>query len=136
MLGIGAEAAAADAGARAGGGSTGLDVQSAGVIVQPGTGLVLGSGQNTTYSNSGGKFQTAQNLVVRANMGGGLGFQIGSTQKLFAVVNALENGWTPSSTITLPNFTTKVGDYTAAVFTPSMSNCIPTVDGRSIYRYP
>lgn len=95
------------------------DVQSAGVIVQPGTGLVLGSGQNTTYSNSGGKFQTAQNLVVRANMGGGLGFQIGSTQKLFAVVNALENGWTPSSTITLPNFTTKVGDYKAAVFTPS-----------------
>ncbi|WP_158607703.1 transglycosylase domain-containing protein [Flexivirga caeni] len=81
------------------------DVQSAGVIVQPGTGLVLASGQNTTYSNTGGDFNTAVNFNIPGSLGGGsAGFQIGSTQKLFAVITALEHGYTPDSLLTVPPY--------------------------------
>lgn len=89
------------------------DVQSAGVIVQPGTGLVLASGQNTKYSNSGGNFSTAVNYSIPASTGGGsAGFQIGSTQKLFAVITALEHGYKPDSEVQVPpmNTKTKVGE--------------------------
>lgn len=86
------------------------DVQSAGVIVQPGTGLVLASGQNTKYSNTGGNFSTAVNYSIPMSLGGGSsGFQIGSTQKLFAVITALEKGYKPTTEIQVPRMDTKTG---------------------------
>lgn len=91
------------------------DVQSAGVIVQPGTGLVLASGQNTKYSNAGGNFSTAVNYSIPASIGGGSrGFQMGSTQKLFAVITALEHGYSPGSTVTVPPMNTQTKSGSAA----------------------
>lgn len=77
-------------------------IQSAAIAIQPGTGLVLASGQNTSYSNSGATGKTAINYTVPVNMGGGQGFTFGSTAKFFAVVDAIKNGWTPDSTVNVP----------------------------------
>ena len=79
------------------GNSAGID--SAAVVVQPGTGLVLGSGQNTKYSNSSGRGLNASDFTVS-----GRGYPYGSTAKLFAVITALENGYKPDSTITVPSY--------------------------------
>ncbi len=77
-------------------------IQSAAITVQPGTGLVLASSQNTTYSNNTGGGKTAINYTVPGNMGGGSGFTIGSTAKFFAVIDAVKNGWTMDSEINVP----------------------------------
>lgn len=77
-------------------------VQSAAITVQPGTGLVLASSQNTSYSNNTGGGRTAINYTVPSNMGGGQGFTIGSTAKFFAVIDAVKNGWTMDSEINVP----------------------------------
>lgn len=72
-------------------------IDSAGVIVQPGTGLVLASGQNTTYSNAGGSGKSASDFTVS-----GRGYAYGSTAKIFAVITALEHGWSPEKKIQVP----------------------------------
>lgn len=77
-------------------------IDSAGVIVQPGTGLVLASGQNTEYSNSAGKGMSATNFAAPDG-----GYAYGSTAKMFAVITALENGWSPDKTITVPSYNGK-----------------------------
>ena len=77
-------------------------IQSAAIVVQPGTGLVLASSQNTSYSNNTGGGRTAINYTVPSNMGGGQGFTIGSTAKFFAVIDAVKNGWTMDSEINVP----------------------------------
>lgn len=93
------------------GNSEGVD--SAGVIVQPGTGLVLGSGQNTQYSNTAGNGKSASDFTTS-----GRGYQYGSTAKLFAVITALEHGWSPDKTIDVPSYNTKApGDQPAHAFT-------------------
>ena len=74
-------------------------IDAAGVIVQPGTGLVLASGQNTKYSNSPGAGMTATNFTAPDG-----GYAYGSTAKIFAVITALEKGWSPSKTITVPPY--------------------------------
>jgi membrane peptidoglycan carboxypeptidase len=92
------------------GNSEGID--SAGVIIQPGTGLVLASGQNTKYSNSAGKGKNAADFTVS-----GRGYPYGSTAKLFAVITALEKGWSPNKTITVPSYNGKSGSQNAHNFT-------------------
>ncbi|MFC6704247.1 transglycosylase domain-containing protein [Flexivirga alba] len=77
-------------------------IDSAGVIVQPGTGLVLASGQNTKYSNSPGKGSSATNFAAPDG-----GYAYGSTAKIFAVITALENGWSPSKTVSVPSYNGK-----------------------------
>lgn len=76
-------------------------VGAAGVIVEPGTGRVLAMGQNTKYSTQERWGQQALNWSVEQKYGGGLGFLIGSTAKLFTILTALESGYSPDSTITV-----------------------------------
>jgi len=76
------------------------DVQSAAVMIQPGTGLVLGSAQNTTYSNTGGTGKTSIGYSFPG--GGNGGFQFGSTAKMFAIATALRKGHPVTDTIDVP----------------------------------
>ncbi|MFQ6172172.1 transglycosylase domain-containing protein [Oryzobacter sp. R7] len=67
-------------------------------IIEPGTGKILAMAQATDFS----KYQT--NLNVDQKYGGGPnGYQIGSTAKTFALVEALERGMPLNSTITIPS---------------------------------
>ena len=66
-------------------------------IVEPGTGKILVMAQATDFA----KYQT--NLNVDKKYGGGPnGYQIGSTAKTFALVEALERGMPLESSITIP----------------------------------
>lgn len=79
------------------------DVQSAGVIVQPGTGNVLAMAQNTDYSNSTQSGKSALNFVTPWGLGGGPdGFDFGSTDKLFTIVDALDNGFPVDTSVDVP----------------------------------
>lgn len=88
-------------------------IQSAAIVVQPGTGLVLASSQNTSYSNNTGSGRTAINYTVPTDMGGGSGFTFGSAAKFFAVITAVQKGRAIDSDIMVPNFsgTDKNGPY-------------------------
>lgn len=89
-------------------------------IIEPGTGKILAMAQATDFA----KYQT--NLNVDEEYGGGPnGYQIGSTAKTFALVEALERGMPLNSSITIP--------YTSpdkpAVFKPSqMTDKCGTLD--------
>ncbi|GAA1254240.1 transglycosylase domain-containing protein [Kitasatospora nipponensis] len=69
-------------------------------VVQPGTGRILAMGQSRPYGVNAN--QTQINLNVGKSMGGGLGFQTGSTFKPIVAAAALENGITPSQSYASP----------------------------------
>ena len=78
-------------------------IDSAGVVIQPGTGYVLGTGQTTEYSNSPGRGKSAINFNAPPALGGSqVGFDFGSTAKMFAIVTALEQGASPNNTVNVP----------------------------------
>ncbi|MGV2915124.1 transglycosylase domain-containing protein [Streptomyces alfalfae] len=66
------------------------DVATATTIVEPGTGKVLGMGQSRPYGFQ--KDETTINLSVDSDMGGGAGYQPGSTFKPIVAAAALEGG--------------------------------------------
>jgi membrane peptidoglycan carboxypeptidase len=68
-------------------------VASAASIVEPGTGKILGMGQSRPYGF--GEHQTQINLSVDRSMGGGAGYQPGSTFKPVIAAAALEQGMSP-----------------------------------------
>ncbi|MDQ2851249.1 MAG: penicillin-binding protein [Actinomycetota bacterium] len=75
-------------------------IDGAGVIIQPGTGYILGMGQTTTFSNSPGAGKSAINFNAPPDLGGSqVGFDFGSAAKLFAIVTALERGASSNDTI-------------------------------------
>ncbi|GAA3771634.1 transglycosylase domain-containing protein [Streptomyces chiangmaiensis] len=66
------------------------EVATAATIVEPGTGRILAMGQSRPYGF--GKNQTQINLSVDKDMGGGAGYQPGSTFKPIVAAAAIEGG--------------------------------------------
>ncbi|NYI05597.1 transglycosylase domain-containing protein [Allostreptomyces psammosilenae] len=77
-------------------------VVSAMTIVEPGTGKILAMGQSLPYGVDANQNQTQINFNVPANMGGGNGFQPGSTFKAITMAAALEDGKTPTTEYSSP----------------------------------
>ncbi|MGM7671102.1 transglycosylase domain-containing protein [Microbacterium sp. A93] len=69
------------------------------VTVEPGTGNVRAMAQNTTYAVSEGEGHTTLNFNVNRPMGGGAGFQAGSTLKPFTFLAWLESGHSMTDTL-------------------------------------
>lgn len=69
-------------------------VATAATIVEPGTGKILAMGQSRPYGF--GKDETQINLSVDKDMGGGVGYQPGSTFKPIVAAAAIEGGKPPT----------------------------------------
>ncbi|MGW2490511.1 transglycosylase domain-containing protein [Streptomyces sp. NPDC001606] len=75
-------------------------VATAATIVQPGTGKILAMGQSRPYGF--GKNETQINLSVNSDMGGGAGYQPGSTFKPIVAAAAIEGGKPPTQQYSSP----------------------------------
>ncbi|OIJ96674.1 penicillin-binding protein [Streptomyces sp. MUSC 14] len=75
-------------------------VATAATIVEPGTGRILAMGQSRPYGF--GKNETQINLSVNENMGGGAGYQPGSTFKPIVAAAAIEGGKPPTQQYSSP----------------------------------
>ncbi|MFS4091883.1 transglycosylase domain-containing protein [Streptomyces sp. AF1A] len=71
-------------------------VATAATIVEPGTGKILAMGQSRPYGMNAKDHETEINLSVNQNMGGGAGYQPGSTFKPIVAAAAIEGG-TPAT---------------------------------------
>ncbi|WP_069813336.1 transglycosylase domain-containing protein [Streptomyces sp. TP-A0874] len=80
--------------------NAGDEVATAVTLVEPGTGKILAMGQSRPYGS--GENQTELNLSVDENMGGGAGYQPGSTFKPIVAAAALEKGISPSKVYRSP----------------------------------
>jgi membrane peptidoglycan carboxypeptidase len=71
-------------------------VATAATIVEPGTGKILAMGQSRPYGMNAKDHETEINLSVNQDMGGGAGYQPGSTFKPIVAAAAIEGG-TPAT---------------------------------------
>lgn len=69
------------------------------VTVEPGTGNIRAMAQNTDYDVDGTEGNTTLNFNVDAAMGGGSGFQAGSTMKPFTFLSWIESGHSMTDTL-------------------------------------
>ncbi len=69
------------------------------VTVEPGTGNVRAMAQNTTYDPGETEGGTTINFNVNKPMGGGTGFQAGSTMKPFVFLSFIEAGYSMTDTL-------------------------------------
>ncbi|MFR9799892.1 transglycosylase domain-containing protein [Streptomyces sp. MS06] len=82
--------------------NTSDEVAAAAAIVEPGTGKILAMGQSRPYGINTKKHQTTLNLAVDKDMGGGVGYQPGSTFKPIVAAAALEGGMPPTQVYPAP----------------------------------
>jgi Membrane carboxypeptidase (penicillin-binding protein) len=61
-------------------------------LVEPGTGAIKAMAASRNYGNNKRKNEISYNLVADVAHGGGIGFQNGSTNKVFALITALKKG--------------------------------------------
>ncbi|WP_326579628.1 transglycosylase domain-containing protein [Streptomyces sp. NBC_00481] len=78
------------------------EVATAATIVEPGTGKILAMGQSRPYGLDTKKNETSINLSVDESMGGGAGYQPGSTFKPIVAAAALEDGMAPTKSYSAP----------------------------------
>ncbi|MER6011456.1 transglycosylase domain-containing protein [Streptomyces bluensis] len=78
------------------------DVATAASIVEPGTGKILGMGQSRPYGIDTKQNETTINLSVDSDMGGGAGYQPGSTFKPIVAAAAIEGGMAPTKRYSSP----------------------------------
>ncbi len=71
-------------------------------VVEPGTGAVRAMAQSRPYGRNTKKGQTVVNYNVDNDLGGGSGFQTGSTFKAFTLAAALADGRALNSTLDAP----------------------------------
>ena len=76
-------------------------VSSALAMVQPGTGALLGIAQSNPMGSGAG--DTYLDLAGDPEHDGSQGYQAGSSFKIFVGLAALEDGWDPNSTLSVPS---------------------------------
>ncbi|NUQ32093.1 MAG: peptidoglycan glycosyltransferase, partial [Dermatophilaceae bacterium] len=77
-----------------------LGVAAAAFVTEPGSGAVLGLGQDTAYGSGAGA--TEVDYAVDRDFGGSGGFQFGSTAKAFALVTAMQQGLGSQASVNAP----------------------------------
>ncbi|MFF5856156.1 transglycosylase domain-containing protein [Streptomyces sp. NPDC012751] len=77
-------------------------VATAATIVEPGTGRILAMGQSRPYGVNIRNDETTINLSVNHDMGGGVGYQPGSTFKPIVAAAAIEGGKQPTQEYSSP----------------------------------
>ena len=101
------------------------------VTVEPGTGRVLAMAEDRTYSVRSGRGRTSVNYAVDHDLGGGSGFQTGSSFKPFTLANWLQTGHGLSDSVNATRRGFPFSEFTACGRALSATGTAPYSPGNS-----